>query len=106
MASRAVVRSGRNGLIARAEPKHFANRIEQILDQPERFAEPFALEDFSHDRLGAVYTRLYEEVASRGRPIRKPKRKRFKDLVDEIGITTKNGGSRRDRRLRRQGQLR
>lgn len=100
MASRAILRPRRNGLFARPEPGDFADRVEQILDRPERFNEPFPLDDFSPARLGSVYERLFSEVASRGRRPRPPRRKRFKDLVEEIGLTGRNTGGRRGRRSR------
>lgn len=84
MASRAVLDSGRNGLLAEADPRAFADEIEKIPADPTRYRQPFPLEDFSPERLGRRYTQLYETLGRTGRQAGRTKRKLFKELIEEI----------------------
>jgi len=67
MASRAAVKDGRNGLFAKDDPKDFADKIEQIMEDRNKFSEPFDTEQFSHEAIGRTYERLYLELLKKGR---------------------------------------
>lgn len=67
MASRAAVRSGENGLFAADDPGDFADKLEKIISDRERYTCCFDTEAFSHESLGAVYERLYKETVAAGR---------------------------------------
>jgi 1,2-diacylglycerol 3-alpha-glucosyltransferase len=69
MASQAAVKPNLNGLFAEDNPKDFADKISNILDNPQQFAEPFDTNAFSHKSIGQTYDRLYKEALEKGREI-------------------------------------
>jgi len=84
MASRAAVKPGKNGLFAEEDPDDFAEKIETILSDRDRFAEQFDTDKFSHDYLGDVYSDMYRYLIEQGRKESGREETGLTRLVDEI----------------------
>lgn len=67
MASKAAVRHGENGLFAKNTPEDFADKIEEVLQDPGRFKAKFDPYPFSHECIGKRYEELYSRLVERGR---------------------------------------
>jgi glycosyltransferase involved in cell wall biosynthesis len=109
MASRAILRDGHNGLFAAPTAADFADQVERILSNPDRFREPLPLEPYSMQTIGQTYGTLYGQVAEQGRSAVRTKRMRFRDLADEVrnlAKNSKNSQPRRAKRMKRSRQKR
>jgi glycosyltransferase involved in cell wall biosynthesis len=84
MASRAMVRPGRNGLLAAADGAPFADAVEDLCADRSRGREPFPHHDYSFARVGELYTALYHQLARRGRLASRDRRQPFKRLLEEL----------------------
>jgi len=67
MASLAIVEDGVNGRFAENQPEDFAEKIAEVLDEPEKFQAEFDREKFSTSYIAHRYQELYQELVSQGR---------------------------------------
>lgn len=67
MASEAIVKDGENGIFAENEPLDFANKIQEVLSNPEKFDAPFDRTPYTLQTIGKRYTDLYEPIVKEGR---------------------------------------
>jgi len=67
MAARAIVKDGENGLFAENDPKHFAAKIMEVLDNREKFEHSFDRKQFSSDTLIRKLEDHYQEAIEKGR---------------------------------------
>ena len=84
MAARAMLEPGRNGLFAGADAAGFADAVERLLGDRGLAREPFPHEAFSFAGIGRSYSRLYEDLARRGRSVSQERRQPFKRLLAEL----------------------
>ena len=67
MASLAIVEDGVNGRFAENQPEDFAEKIAEVLDEPEKFQAEFDREKFSTSYIAHRYQELYQGLVSQGR---------------------------------------
>jgi glycosyltransferase involved in cell wall biosynthesis len=67
MAGRAVVEPGRNGLLAEAEPRAFADAVDRLRENPQLAAQPFPWDVFGPAALAEAWSEIYAEAARLGR---------------------------------------
>lgn len=84
MASRAAVRPGENGLFAHPTAFDFADKIEQILADRERFSPGIDTAAFSHEAIGQTYDRLYRETIEATHRPKTDKRALLEQLLGEF----------------------
>ena len=84
MASQAAVHPGENGLFADDDPRDFADKVEQILADRQRYSKPLDTDTYSHDTLGCTYERLYRETMAAGRTRPTKPTNSFTALLDEV----------------------
>ncbi len=67
MASLAIVKDGVNGRFAENQPEDFAEKIAEVLDEPEKFRAEFDRNRFSTSFIASRYQELYQKLVSQGR---------------------------------------